>query len=646
MKKPLCWFCLIILLFAAPAGASEPGPQYEAVEMDEIVVTATRRETLLSDVPDVLLVITRREIDELNPSSTGELLAYITGTSVETGTGSGLPKRHIVGLNGLPANYTLVLVDGVRLLSEHIHTGRNLELIPPHVIERIEVIRGAASAQYGADAIGGVINIITRKCGDETETSLGGAAGMYDSYEAGAAWLRPVTDDVRLSLFVNREWSKGAPVKEPAHRVGNMGYEQFNLLTRLDFDLTETSTAFGWLNWVNSTMDWRGEESDSELLTGVLGLSHSFAETVSLSTRVSYSSWEAERSGETNELLQPEGYITWHINDANTVTAGMDFKDHTFTRTAVIESDQDTIGAFIQHEWSPIDSLTFMAALRYDDVEDVEAVFSPKATILYSPDLPLCLRGSISRGFHEPTPQELYEEGYGHGGQALRFGNPDLEPEYSTTYGLGLELFPGRPFQLMLYGHYSDIDDMIVPVYEGPWYDDPTLDPDEEPTKDIWRRTNIERARVYGGEVKARYSCSRNLRFEGGYSYTDNKETDTGRQLPYNPGSTLFIKAVGAHQFAPDWTCSGFVGLQAAFDRSAWSWKPAEGAPEDDPTGLTTELDDYQNLNAGLSLSYRDMYRVYLNAYNILGQDIENLDDLFTVIDGEPVVKGGFRCDW
>jgi len=218
-----------------------------------------------------------------------------------------------------------------------------------------------------------------------------------------------------------------------------------------------------------------------------------------------------------------------------------------------------------------------MTALRYDNVEGVKGVVSPKASLLISPSLPLRLRGSVARGFHAPTPQELLEEGYGHGGRAMRFGNPDLEPEYSTTYGLGLEVFPGRPFQLMLYAHYSDIDGMIVPVYEGPWTEDPSLGPGEEPTKDIWRRTNIEHARIYGGEIKARYAFSRCLRVEGAYSITDTADDESGRQLPYHPGSTLSVKAVGAIQLARQWKGSAFVGLQAAFARSAWSWKPAPG---------------------------------------------------------------------
>ena len=62
--------------------------------------------------------------------------------------------------------------------------------------------------------------------------------------------------------------------------------------------------------------------------------------------------------------------------------------------------------------------------------------------------------------------------------------------------------------------------------------------------------------------------------------------------------------------------------------------------------GLTTKLEDYQKLDAGVSLTYKENYQAFLNVYNILGQDIETLDDLYTIIDGEPILKGGIRCRW
>jgi outer membrane receptor protein involved in Fe transport len=190
----------------------------------------------------------------------------------------------------------------------------------------------------------------------------------------------------------------------------------------------------------------------------------------------------------------------------------------------------------------------------------------------------------------------------------------------------------------MLYGHYSDIDDMIVPVYEGPW--------SEDPTKDVWRRRNIARAKVCGAEIKARYTLSPYCRLEGGYSCTDTEARDSGRQLPYDPGSSAFLKAVVGGRLDTYWTWSGFVTLRAVFDRSAWSWQPAPGAPVGDPTGGTTKLDDYQKLDAGVSVKYQDRYELFVNVCNILGQDYENLDDVFTVLDGEPTIMVGGKATW
>lgn len=641
---------LLGLLLAAWAawGAEPPEPakgtatekeKGKPAKVEEIVVTATRHKTLLSNTPGVVQVITRREIEELNPTSTGQLLEYVTGTTVETGTGSGFPKRSVIGLNGLPPYYTLVLVDGVRLLSEHIHTGQNVELIPPRSIERIEIIRGAAAAQYGSDAIGGVVNIITRKCGDTSEVSLGGGAGSYGTREGDFAVLQPLGRGIRFSAFSHRERSDGVPLKAPANRIGSMGYEQCTCLARVEADITKSWRVFGWFSGVDQEMDWQTTRTESELRTCVVGTTLRLAPSLDLFAQVARSKWVAETSEEENELLQPEVHLTWRISDAHTLTWGMDHRHQKFSRSSAENlPTQDTFGAFVQHEWRVSHQFTLMAALRYDNVEDMDSVVSPMVSMVYSPDLPLRLRASVGRGFRAPTPQELYEEGYGHGGRALRFGNPDLRPEYSTTGTVAVELFPGEPFELMWCGYYSEIDDMIVPVYEGPW--------DQNPSKDVWRRQNIAQAKVCGCEIKARYAVSRNVRLEAGYSHTKSEDEGTGRPLPYDAGSSAFAKAVAGGRIAGDWRWSGFVALRAVFGRSAWNWKPAAGTPPGDPSGMTTKLRDYQKLDAGLSVHYRDRYELYANVENILGQDIENLDDAYTVIDGEPVFMAGFRAKW
>ncbi len=641
--------CLVLAVLCGFAGGGEPAApakdeakdKASALTMDPVVVTATRRSMLFSDVPDILRVVTHKDIKEMNASSVGEVLEYLPGVSVETGTGSGLPKRSVIGLGGLPPQYTVVLVNGVRLLSEHIHTGQNIEMIAPHSIERIEIIRGAASAQYGADAIGGVVNVITKRCGNEQKTSVGIAGGSYNTYEADFSLFKPAGENVGIAMFARREQSDGVVLQQPLHRIDNMGYERHIGMVRADADLGEDTKVYGWVNGVDNTVDWRAADADSYLVMMALGGSHMLTPALELALEFSYSDWEAEVSTEKNQLFETDARATWQINEQHVLTGGMEIRYNEFQRSAALDiPDQDAYGLYLQHEWRVLDDLTVMAAIRLDDVERVDDVaVSPKVSVLYSPEsLPLRLRGSISRGFHAPTLQEMYEEGYGHGGAALRFGNTDLDPEYSMTYSLGAEYLPFERLQLVAYLQYSDIDDMIIPVYEGAW--------DANPTRDVWRRDNIEHAWVFSGELTARYAVNRNLRLETGYTFTDNEDEDSGHQLPYDPGESVFAKALGELPLNSDWNLSGFVGLRSVFERSAWSWKPPAGAPTGDPSGMTTDLRDNEKLDAGVTLAFRKSFSILLNAYNILEQDLENLDDNHTKTEGEMTFKLGVRWDF
>ncbi|MCX7590524.1 MAG: TonB-dependent receptor, partial [Kiritimatiellae bacterium] len=289
----------------------------------------------------------------------------------------------------------------------------------------------------------------------------------------------------------------------------------------------------------------------------------------------------------------------------------------------------------VQHESVIHEAVSMMMALRYDKPEELEPAWSPKLSLLVSPSDLLRVRASVGRGFHAPTLQERYEEGFGHAGRALRFGNPDLKPEYSTTYTLGLELFPVETVQLFLYGYYSDLDDMIVPVYRGAW--------EKDPTKDVWMRENIKNAEVYGGEAEVRVQVARNTQLSSGYTWTANEDKDTGRKLPYSPGSSVFGKVTSAVPLKNDLVLKGFVGIRAAFDREAWNWKPAADAPPDDPNGLTTKIADYTLVDAGLALDMGNTYEAFVKVSNILGEEVEHLEDAYTVYEGKPFVQVGFK---
>ena len=187
-------FCGVVVCGTFPAMAQETEPGSEVEEVveseaegrvfeDEIVITAGRQETLTSDVAAPITVITSDDIEKLQPEKMADLFKMIPGVEVQ---GEG-PFRGIPVIRGLSSNRVLILVDGQRLNNARESTsfaGIQPALVNLAEVERIEVLRGPASVQYGSDAIGGVVNIITR------QPDLGGdqfKIGGNVSYEYGTS---------------------------------------------------------------------------------------------------------------------------------------------------------------------------------------------------------------------------------------------------------------------------------------------------------------------------------------------------------------------------------------------------------------------------------------------------------------------------
>ncbi|MFW5945238.1 MAG: TonB-dependent receptor domain-containing protein, partial [Bacteroidota bacterium] len=185
------------------------------------------------------------------------------------------------------------------------------------------------------------------------------------------------------------------------------------------------------------------------------------------------------------------------------------------------------------------------------------------------------------------------------------------------------------------YGYYSKIDNMITPVYDGPWK--------EDPTKYKWVRSNIYEAKIFGYEASVLWQLADWGRFKTGYTYTENENTSTNDQLPYYPGSSLFGRFMYNFRISENVNANGFISLKVVRDRSSWSWKPTKNVAPDNMEGHITELKDYELMNAGIGFQFRNHYELNLKIQNILSQNIERLDDLYTVIKGEPVFEGGFK---
>ena len=203
--------CLRRTLLASAISTLSSGTLWaqEAPRLDDMVVTASGFEQSVSDAPASISVISREELERGHYQDVTDALRHVPGVIV-TGGGAG-DNGHDISIRGMPSQYTLILVDGRPQNSRESRpngsAGFEQDWLPPlQAIERIEVVRGPMSTLYGSDAIGGVINVITRKVAQEwhgnvqLDTVLQESSDSGDSRQANFYLSGPLIDD-RLSLI-------------------------------------------------------------------------------------------------------------------------------------------------------------------------------------------------------------------------------------------------------------------------------------------------------------------------------------------------------------------------------------------------------------------------------------------------------------
>jgi len=617
------------------------GLQPTVLETEEIVVTATRREGLLENTPEITFITTARKIAAMGAKEVGDVLPYLPGVSVEGGTGSGQPFKKNVSINGMPAIYSLVLVDGVRLLSSHFHTGTNVNMVAPENIERIELVKGAASAQYGSDGIGGVLNIITKRGSQRPALNFISYGGSQNTSHTGLSIRGSINPNISHSVFTSWEQSDGLPIKTPVFRKDALNYTLFTLMDRVDAQLGKDVETSASVHYVSTATPYKSSPYYSWLITPKIDVRYNVTENLHIRTSGYFSQWKSERSNELNEITSPEITLGYAGLKNHFFLAGAEYIYRRFERSRVAINSQYTYGLFLQDEFTPFSSLSILAALRLDKVEDIDPEISPKFSFLYKVNSALKFRTSIGRGFRAPTVQELYETLYSHPGDIhFRAGNRDLKPEYSTSLTAGIEWKPYQPLSLMVNGYRSSIDDMITPVDHG--LEDPTLyfSPEEisfvrDSLVYIYRRENIHKAIVQGVEFKAQWNVFRDYHLEGGMSVIHNENKDTQKSLPYYPGNNFSLSLIGEEHISKKLSIKGFIGLMAANGRKIWRFKHDQEQE--------VSLNDYQKLDASLALIFAQKYEIFVNVDNILAQELHMYEDVELLTEGQRLFRAGFR---
>lgn len=536
MKHLVTLLVLTLILFVPFSAFS----QEEPIVLEKIVVTATRTEENPEEVASSVTVITENDIDDMKVDTVLEVLRDVPGLDVrrEGGPGRGTSVR----LRGANPEHTLVMVDGFEV-NDPTSPGRSFDFAHLTVdnVERIEIVRGPQSTLYGSDAVGGVINIITKQgVGKPTFHALSEAGAMNTYRQLGQ--ISGGTDLIHYSLGVGRIDTKGVAIHDD--------YQNTTVSTRIGATYKNTNLDFvfrtannrtrvdGWDWTINQTEDDPNSVQDTESYLWGLQFQQPFTDfwqhklkasifTIErdLDDQLNFSGdWNVTRNGFDGEIRKVDWQNTFNLGGISTVVAGVEYEEEdiksTDLLTPALSFRKTTInnkGYYLQNRLTLFDSLFATFGFRYDDHQRFGGDPNLKAAIAYLVRRTNTkIKGTYGTGFKAPTLYQLYAPGL----PAFGFigGNPDLAPEDSESWEVGFEQYLwNKRFVLGLTYFHNHFNNLIEYVADTGTY------------------TNIGVARSEGIELETSLNPIENLTIAGNYTWMDSRDEITRLRLSGRP---------------------------------------------------------------------------------------------------------------
>ena len=603
---------------SAPTSSAAPETPGAPLSLPPMVVSAGRVEQRLSDVPTHTTVLTREDIEASAAQTVDDLLREVPGFSLFRRSSSLVanPTTQGVSLRGIGpsgVSRTLVLLDGVPL-NDPFGGWVYWSKVPLESIERIEVVRGGGSALYGNYALGGVINIITRK---PQSTGLQGTleGGTHDTVHANLQ-ADAVTGPLALALQGDVFSTGGFPIvkadqRGPVDMDADSQHQAF--IGRLEYTLTPQLSLFLAGSYFHEERDNGTPLQENATQAGSIagggklrtGDGSDWYLTVYTQLQTFHSTFTrvaSDRQGEALTTAQEVpslgvgGSLQWtkRLFTQHLITAGIDaqFIDgesdedlFNFAGTMVTSrresgGQQRFFGLFAQDIFTPLPQLQITVALRFDDFRNGDASrtdrtlatggvsrtdfptitdtsLSPKLAIVYRVTDALSWRGAGYQAFRAPTLNELYRQFRVQ--NVVTLANPGLGPERVTGGEIGLDYTLRLGWLLTLTGFWNALQDPISNVTLAPPF------PPDCPAGTVCRqRQNLGRTRSRGVEVELRYTPTRAWMFWASYLYNESTVRAfpadpalEGKRVPQVPKN---IYALGVQYLNPRLVNAAFLG--------------------------------------------------------------------------------------
>lgn len=643
------------------ANEEKISPVSEPVKLETIVVTAAGYAQDVSKAPASMTVITSEELAARQYNDITDVLRNTPGVVV-----SGAGSAQTVSIRGMGSGYTLFLVNGKRQYSKDVNpngddSGFEKNILPPMAsIERIEVIRGPASTLYGSDAMGGVINIITKKVSDEWSGTVELGTVLQDQGNSGdikngSVYLAGplIANKLGMQLGINKQEReedsyvggfRGTEVESLNSRFTYLINDNHDLEFEANFTKQESESTAG------KTILSTGADSYGRNYREVFGLTHNghYSDLLNSSSYIQYEkSKNPDRKNSTSglsgielETLLANTQWNWQLSNHNLIS-GLYFKNESLVDSAtnqnadlpVTELERWAFAVFAEDTWSITDTFNLTTGLRYDHDENYDGNFSPRLYGVYNPTDAWTFKGGVSTGYKQPDLRDSSSDVHSVTGKGSAFimGNDNLKPEKSLSYELGTA-WQGDKAKASLTAFYTEYKDKITEVRDcsspngsntnsATWACVDPFGRIDAATGNVrlWNfissRINVDKATMQGVEASFGTELAEGVNLNTNYTYmeTEQKSGDLKGQPLNQMPKHMFNATVdyNINDALDVWT-----RLHVRSETSSYLGRASMSKP----------TPAYQFLDVGFNYNFTSTLKGKFGVYNILDKKAENAD--------------------
>ena len=513
--------------------------------LNEVVVTGTFQTHLLKQTPVITEVINKEMIEQFNSQSLADVLPLQTGIDLTQSIG----QTQNIKLQGLKKNQVLILIDGERI-SGRVDDAIDIGQIPVSYIEKIEIVKGPLSSVYGSEAIGGVINIITKSAKKDFTFGLNSIYGSFNRFDFGFNISNGflISEKINYSFLFNSVLNKsdgidydntdftselpGFEKKHFALKNELKFNEKFSVSTKSEFLTENNSWLAGGSKWVNFT-DFSTNEKISNLINSKFIYSDkSYFNFVLNNSKNIHGSSEKTNSGfvvrnQTSIEEISSAKINSHFSPYNTsfITIGAETNLENVKSNRVLNYSKtiSTNVIYFEDEWT-IHPLVLNFGGRFSKNSEFGKFFAPRVSALYQATPNFSFRTSYGKGFRAPSVNELYID-FNHSSVGYKIeGNPNLQPENSVGINFGFDYSRDDLVWLRLNFYQNNVKNLIE-YFNKPGTSQPV----------VISYHNIDATINTGADFDIDFRPYENLKLNFGYNYLsaiNNKKTPLLFQSP------------------------------------------------------------------------------------------------------------------